>query len=641
MPKFFRNISCFSFALAICAIGFLIAQPLNAQSFTVTPASVAFAKTTVGLTSNCTEISITNTGTSTLTVSSFSLTPFAVFRLNYGYAPGTVPAKTKQTFCVDFAPAAAVAYSGSFTVTVQGASPTVVPLSGTGVATTAAASISPNVLSFSPQALGTTTMQTITVTNTGKAPFHVSSVTALPPFNVSGFTPKTAIQPKKSYSFQITFDPSLAGSYTNAVLLSYDVIPGQSVSVTGTGVDPSGLSITSFPVLPPGTIGFPYSYPLAALNGSGALTWTVSAGSLPAGLSLSTAGAISGQVGSGVAAGNYSFTAQVQDTALNTSTVAFTLPVAVTTAAPNCKDISWDVTGTSNPLIPLTDLGTGSYEGAEGGLYPGGSNTPPAAQEAAAVAAAESIQPRDTNGTVDTVNGKYVFMSVGVSITHTVWDEFGPAETFDPALNSHLVLVNGAIDGTNSPNWTSPTSGTYQTILNYFLPYQNVSAQQVAAVWIMMPHSSPSGTFPTDMTNQENDLISLVQNLHTYFPNLVLAYLTSNDYAGYQGAKGSYNETYSYEFGYAVQTVIADQINGQANLNWNPNNGPVMAPLLLWGPYTWSNGMIPRSDGQVWTCQDVTNDGLHPSASGRNKEAGSLITFMKTDPTATPWYLHP
>ncbi|MGA7908794.1 MAG: choice-of-anchor D domain-containing protein [Candidatus Sulfotelmatobacter sp.] len=641
MQKFFRLAFCLQFTLAIAVMGGWGAEPLTAQSYSVTPTSIAFAKTTVGLTSNCNEIVITNTGTTTLTINSFSLTPFGVFRLNYGYAPGTVPAKGRQTFCVDFAPAAAQAYSGNFTVNVQGASPTVVPLTGTGVATTAVASVSPNVLSFAPQALGTTMSQTVTVTNTGKAPFHVSSVTALPPFGVSGFTPKTAIQPKKSYSFQITFDPSQSGSYTNTVLVGYDLVPGQGVSVTGTGTNPSALSITSYPVLPPGTIGFPYSYPLAAASGSGALTWTVLSGSLPTGLSLSTAGAISGQIGSTVTAGNYAFTAQVQDAALNTSTVSFTLPVAVTTGAPRCQNTSWDIPGTSNPLIPWTDLGTGSYEGVEGGLYPGGSNTPPTAQETAAVAAAQGIQPRDLDGTVDTVNGKYVFMSIGVSITHTIWDEFQPAEALDPATNSHMVLVNAAIDGTNSPNWTSPTAGTYQTILNYFLPYQNVSAQQVAVAWIMMPHSNPAGTFPTDMNTQENDLIAVVQNLHTYFPNLALAYITSNSYAGYQGTRGSYPETYSYEFGYAAQTVIADQINGQANLNWNPNNGPVKAPLLLWGPYTWTNGMIPRSDGLVWTCQDVTNDGLHPSASGRNKEAAALITFMKTDPTATPWFLHP
>lgn len=641
MPKFFRSSACLQMTLAMLAMGLWSAAPLAAQSYTVSPASIAFAKTNVGLTSNCTEIIITNTGTTTITISSFSITPFGIFRLNYGYAPGTVPAKGRQTFCVDFAPAAAQAYSGNFTVNVTGANPTVVPLSGTGNVTSAVASVSPGTVTFAPQVLGTTMSQTVTVTNTGKSPFNLTGLTALPPFGTTGFTTKVAIQPKKSFSFQVTFDPSQAGSYTNTLLLNFDAIPAQGVSLAGTGTAPSNLTITSYPVLPTGTIGFPYSYPLSAALGSGQLTWRMLSGSLPTGLSLSTAGAISGQIGSTVTAGNYSFSAQVEDAALNTSTVNFTMPVAVTTGAPRCQNTSWNISGTSNPLIPWTDLGTGSYQGVEGGLYPGGSNTPPAAQEAAALAAAQGIQPRDADGTIDPVNGKYAFMSIGVSITHTIWDEFQPAENFDPAVNSHMVLVNASIDGTNSPNWTSPTAGTYQTILNYYLPYQNLTAQQVAVVWIMMPRSNPSGTFPTDMTNQENDLIALVQNLHTYFPNLVLAYINSNTYAGYQGTKGSYPETYTYEFGYAVQQVIADQINGQANLNWNPNNGPVMAPLLLWGPYTWTNGMIPRSDGLVWTCQDVTNDGLHPSASGRNKAAAALITFMKTDPTATPWFLHP
>src|SRR5579859_2777257 len=34
-------------------------------------------------------------------------------------------------------------------------------------------------------------------------------------------------------------------------------------------------------------------------------------------------------------------------------------------------------------LIPLSELGAGKYKGEEGGLYPGGSNTPPAAHEKA------------------------------------------------------------------------------------------------------------------------------------------------------------------------------------------------------------------------------------------------------------------
>jgi hypothetical protein len=37
----------------------------------------------------------------------------------------------------------------------------------------------------------------------------------------------------------------------------------------------------------------------------------------------------------------------------------------------------------STGLIPLPDLGAGKYKGEEGGLYPGGRNTPPAAHAAA------------------------------------------------------------------------------------------------------------------------------------------------------------------------------------------------------------------------------------------------------------------
>ena len=39
-------------------------------------------------------------------------------------------------------------------------------------------------------------------------------------------------------------------------------------------------------------------------------------------------------------------------------------------------------------LVPLTDLGTGKYEGFEGGLYPDGTNTRPASHEAAGLALA-------------------------------------------------------------------------------------------------------------------------------------------------------------------------------------------------------------------------------------------------------------
>ncbi len=601
-------------------------------SYTVLPTSIAYPSENVGLQSTCQPVVVTNTGTTSLTVSSFALTPFMVFQLQYGYAPKTLTPSETQTFCIKFVPGAAQAYSGQLSVSIEGVSnPSIVTLTGTGVITTAAATVTPNTLTFAPQPLGTTTSQTVTVKNTGKAAFHLSSVTDEPPFSYSGYTTSVAIQPNTSFSFQVNFSPTQAVSYTNSVYLGMDIIPGLTVSLSGSGTAPSSLAVTSFPTLPTVTQTASYLANLAAAGGNGNLTWSLASGTLPAGLTLSPSGSITGT--STGAVGTYTVTAKVTDSSVppNTATALLTLPVAANVAGAKCSNTSWDVAGTSNPLVALTDLGTGTYLGYEGGLYPNGQNTPPPAQLAAAESYAQSI----ASGA-----GPYALISVGVSITRTMWDEFGPMEAADPTLNSKLVLVNAAIDGTDSPDWTSSTSGTWATITNFYLPYQNLTANQVVAAFLMMPHSDPNGTYPADMQDQENDLISIIQDMHTYFPNLQLVYISSLHYGGY-GPTNSYPEPDAYEFGLAVQNVIADQINGNPALNNNPANGPVMAPLLLWGPYTWANGLLGRDDGLTWDCQDYSSDGLHSSSLGRNKEAGLLTTFFKSDPTATPWFLQP
>lgn len=624
-----------------CAISVLGLPLLAAAQFTVTPSSITFTPTYLGLQSACQPITVKNTGTASITINSFTLTPFLNFQLQYGYAPRTFAAGLSEVYCIKFVPSAVQAYSGNFTVNVQGSAPVVVGLSGNGAGTKAAASVTPNVLNFTPQALGTSASQTVTVTNTGKSAFHLKTLALEPPFNTTGFSTSVAINPGKSFSFQVTFTPTQATSYTNTLLLTYDIIPGQSISLSGTGTAATSLAVTSFPVLPAATQSSPYLASLAAAGGTAPYTWSLASGSqLPGGITMSTAGTLSGTLGSNIGVGTYRFTAQVKDSSVpaKTATASFQFVVGAPTGA-NCNNIESYAKGTSNPLIPMTDLGTGSYDGSEGGLYPAGSNTPPPNWEAAALTQAAAIQPLNASGNPDP-NGAIAMLSIGVSITRTIWDEFGPLETSDPARNSHLVLVNAAIDGTNSPDWTSPSSGAWLTILNNYLPYQNISPSQVQVVWVMMPHSNPTGTYPTDMAAQESDLIAILQDLQTFFPNLKIAYLTSNHYGAYEPTK-SYQEPYSYEFGFAVQTIIEDQMNGQANLNWNPANGAVMAPFLLWGPYDWANGMVSRSDGLVWTCQDMASDGLHPSLAGRNKEAALLAAFFKTDPSATPWFLAP
>ena len=71
------------------------------------------------------------------------------------------------------------------------------------------------------------------------------------------------------------------------------------------------------------------------------------------------------------------------------------------------------------------------------------------------------------------------------------------------------------------------------------------------------------------------------------------------------------------------------------------NSGPVVASWIDWGPDLWADGLQSREfDRLLWTCQDLADDGIHPSvASGRLKVANMLLYFVKTDSLARRWFL--
>src|ERR1035438_1395556 len=83
------------------------------------------------------------------------------------------------------------------------------------------------------------------------------------------------------------------------------------------------LTIATSTLLLSGFAGGAYSQDLAATGGSGAYTWTITSGTLPAGLTLSGANI----TGTPTAAGTFTFTLQVTDSAGNTATQAFSLTV--------------------------------------------------------------------------------------------------------------------------------------------------------------------------------------------------------------------------------------------------------------------------------------------------------------------------
>jgi hypothetical protein len=159
-------------------------------------------------------------------------------------------------------------------------------------------------------------------------------------------------------------------------------------------------------------------------------------------------------------------------------------------------------------------------------------------------------------------------------------------------------------------------------------------------VWIKQARRGPAslGEFPTHAEDLKGNLVVLVQKLKERFPNLRLAYLSSRIYAGYATTRLN-PEPYAYESAFAVRWVIQDQMQGNAGLNYDPDRGEVRAPVVLWGPYLWADGVKGRkSDDLVWNREDLAGDGTHPSPSGRRKVAEQLLKFFQTDATAKGWF---
>ncbi len=178
---------------------------------------------------------------------------------------------------------------------------------------------------------------TFKILNDGNSQLTISSVTEpASPFSFMTPTPAT-ISPGTSAEMTIRFQPTGAGSYsgnpTNGYKMAFNSNGGEAViylSGAGVGTQPLSIASTALPDATAGSV-----YPATTLGANGGVipygNWTVTSGTLPPGLSLSTDpvtgnGIISGTV-SPSALPTYSFTVSVTDHAGTTSTKTFTMNV--------------------------------------------------------------------------------------------------------------------------------------------------------------------------------------------------------------------------------------------------------------------------------------------------------------------------
>lgn len=293
-------------------------------------------------------------------------------------------------------------------------------------------------------------------------------------------------------------------------------------------------------------------------------------------------------------------------------------------------------------LKPLDELSTDKYHGYQGGFYPGGKNERPAAHEKAGLALAKSVKPLDSAGK-PADEGKIVLLSVGMSNTAQSSQGFAQQLKGAKGINPRLQFVNGAQGGMTAEAIRDPDDkarGTkYWDTVDRMLKDANVTRAQVQVVWIKQADAGPSQGFPRYAQKLRDELADIVRLLPKRFPNVKLVYLSSRTYGGF--ARTRLNpEPYAFESGFSVKWLIEKQIDGDKELNFDPDKGAVKAPWLSWGPYLWANGTTRRKDGFSYDESDFTaNDGTHQSPAGMKKVGKLLLDFFQSDSTTKPWFV--
>ena len=206
------------------------------------PASLNFGNVVVGTNQSLSE-TLTNSGGTSVTISAATISGTGM-SLTGLTLPLTLSAGQSTSFAVKFAPTAAGAVSGNVTITSDGANPTLsVPVTGTGV-TPGTLSPNPASLGFGNVQVGSNSVLSETLTNTGGVNVTISQANVTGSgFTVTGLTLPATLTPNQTLTFSVKFAPSAAGAVSGNVSIVSDASNSPlNIGLTGTGVTPGQLS---------------------------------------------------------------------------------------------------------------------------------------------------------------------------------------------------------------------------------------------------------------------------------------------------------------------------------------------------------------------------------------------------------------
>jgi uncharacterized protein (TIGR03437 family) len=322
----------------------------------------------------------------------------------------------------------------------------------------------------SPVANLSITITAVTVTTTSPLPNGVAGVSYSQTLNATGGTaPYTwtlsgGVLPaglSLNSSGAITGNPNTVGSYSFSVIAK-DSLGSMSPSTPFSLTIVNPLTITTTSPLPTGVVGVSYSQNLAATGGTPPYTWTLTSGTLPTSLTLSSSGLISGTPS---VSGSSSFSVSVKDS-------------NGLTAGPQSLSV------TINPALAITT--TSLPNGAPGTSYN------------ASLAATGGIPPY-SNWTVSSGS-----LPVGLTLSSSSGAITGTPST--TGTSSFAVTVKDSANNVSQPASLSITISSGLTITTTSLPNATVGIaynQTLGATGGVPPYSSwtvSSGSLPSGLT---------------------------------------------------------------------------------------------------------------------------------------------
>jgi len=210
-----------------------------------TPSSVGFGSVANG-TTNSQTVQLKNTGGSTVTVSSVSVSGTG-FKISGLSTPFTLGAAKTLNFTVAFSPTASGSVTGTVTMKSNATNAThTIALGGTGTTATRTISLATTSLNFGNEILGGSIPLEVAAKNTGNSSLIISQVNVTGSgFSVTSGISGTTISAGQTANLNVVFAPKTTGSVSGTVtLISNATNSPNSVAVSGTGVSSTSHSVS-------------------------------------------------------------------------------------------------------------------------------------------------------------------------------------------------------------------------------------------------------------------------------------------------------------------------------------------------------------------------------------------------------------